>query len=111
MLLGEASFQNSTGSRVEIYRKVAGESAGKMTALSPGATSAPLTGTLLTIDVIREKVRYSYDLTNWLPTGVLVKDESPYQLKQVMDGDPGKTMLLVIQDSSGEKVAEFRPAG
>jgi hypothetical protein len=111
MMLGEASFKNSTGGSVEIFRKLAGEPAGEMTALRPGGTSASLTGTLLTIDVIREKVRYTYDLTRWQPAGALVKDESPYQLKQVMDSDPGRTLVLFIQDDSGDKVGEFRPAG
>jgi hypothetical protein len=75
-----------------------------------GTTTAALHGTLLTVDILREEGRLSYDLTAYLPNGLWVEDESPYGLLQVL-GTDGVTLELVVRDNSNVVVDSFRPAG
>ena len=109
MKLGRASFRNDTGQRAEIYVFPPNSHAAQVTVLNPRATSPALTGRLLNIDVTRGDTLYSYDLTGFLPDGLLVEDESPYRLTQVLDNDH-RTLVLGIYDNEGQLVGEFAPA-
>jgi hypothetical protein len=106
--LGAVTMLNQTGALAEVYTML--QSRTNVTTLNPGTLSGALNGSLLNIDLIRAGVRYSYDLTRFMPNGVLVAAESPYQLQQVLDHD-GRTLVLVISDNTGEEVGSFRPAG
>jgi hypothetical protein len=105
--LGGVSFTNSSGGDVEVYTSQGFK--GTVTDIAPFKTSGPLSGKLLTIDVVRSGQRYSYDLTPFQPKGLLVEDESPYTLKQVL-GTDGKTLELVISDNSNSIVGSIRPS-
>lgn len=109
MNLGRVTFQNATGQPVSIY--VVDPTTQQVPAvdLNPGATSAQLTGRLLNIDVTRGGALYSYDLIGYLPNGLLVEDESPYRLTQVLATDH-QTLVLGIYDNEGQLVGEFDPA-
>ncbi len=82
---------------------------GTATNLAAWQTSPALNGTLMTVDVVHPGARYSYDLSRWLPNGVLVSDESPYRLAQVIGRD-GRTLELAISDNHGALVGTFKPA-
>ncbi|MGV1009985.1 MAG: hypothetical protein ACOYBY_15470 [Dermatophilaceae bacterium] len=110
VMLGEVSFKNNTGNQVELFYKVPGQSQGKEVDIAPFKTSDPVSGTLLTIDVVSKTQRWSYDFTGYQPNGLWVKDESPYTLLHVL-GHNGKTMELVVRDNEGDTVADFIPAG
>lgn len=105
-LLGGASFINQTGSQAEVCTWFNNQP--HYTLLSVGQTSAALNGRLMHIDVLTRQARYSYDLTQFMPNGLLVQDESPYKLKQILDGN---TLKLYIQDVHGGYVGSFSPAG
>ncbi len=106
--LGGVTFSNSTGAPVEI---VVGDGHGGRVVRVEGARTSPvLNGRLRTIDVLREDGRFSYDMVPFWPNGLLVSDESPYQLRQVLDHD-GVTLLLLIRDNTGADVVEVHPAG
>lgn len=106
--LGGVSFRNQTGGAVEVYSMLNRHTT--VTDIAPVATSGAISGTLLNIDVVRQGTRYSYDLANFMPNGLLVEDESPYGLKQVLGAD-SRTLELVITDNTGAIVGSFRPAG
>jgi len=110
VMLGEVTFKNGSGNQVELFYKVPGQNQAKEVDIPPFKTSDPLSGTLLTIDVVSKTQRWSYDLTGYQPNGLWVKDESPYTLLQVL-GHNGKTMELVVRDNAGDTVADFVPAG
>lgn len=103
--LGAVSFINQTGTQAEICNWINNQP--NYTVLNTGQVSPALNGTLMHIDVLTRQFRYAYDLTNFLPNGLLVQDESPYKLKQILDGN---TLKLYIQDVHGGYVASFNPA-
>lgn len=110
MRLGKVRFLNSTGSPVQIFYKKAGAFSGGTEDLRTGATTAALDGVLLTIDVVSPNGRLSYDFTGLLPNGLLVEDESPYDLRLAL-GHDSTTMELVMRDNTGDEVGSYAPAG
>lgn len=110
MRLGKASFHNSTGRQVQIFLKDPGTFSGTTADLPAGATTAALEGTLLTMDVVGGAARLSYDFSAYLPNGLWVEDESPYDLLLALGSD-SKTMELVVRDNTGDEVGSFAPAG
>lgn len=105
--LGGVSFSNQTGGAVEVYSSEGFQ--GRTVQIPAFGTSGPISGRLLTIDVVRQGERTSYDMANFWPNGLLVEDESPYFLKQVLDRD-GRTQVLVITDNRHQEVGTVRPA-
>ena len=105
--LGGVSFTNRAGFPMDIFT-MAGQ-AGTHTPLAAWQTSAALNGTLLTVDVVHPNQRYSYDMSRFLPNGLLVSDESPYRLAQVIGRD-GRTLELTISDRNGGLVGSVKPA-
>lgn len=109
MQMANVSFKNSMAADVQIFYKLQGRMAGDCIELAALATSPVISGTLLTIDFVYQGERTSYDFTRYLPKGLWVEQESPYDLTFVIDKDR-KTKLLLIRDNRKRKVDEFRPA-
>jgi hypothetical protein len=111
MNLAQATFYNDTGFIAQIFTKTPDKMAGRSEDVPPHRTSTVLSGPLLTIDFQRpnDVVSFvSFDFTTYLPNGLWVEDESPYQLTLLADGDGNHSLL--VRDSVGSKVDEFRPA-
>lgn len=105
--LGGVSFTNRAGFPMDIFT-MAGQT-GTHTPLAAWQTSPALNGTLLTVDVVHPNQRYSYDMGRFLPNGLLVSDESPYRLAQVIGRD-GRTLELTVTDKDGGLVGSVKPA-
>lgn len=73
--------------------------------LAIGQTSPRLDGVLRTIDIVTDQ-RRSYDLLGYHQPLILVTDESPYRIHQVIaDGH----VVLQLRDNAGELVLQRRP--
>lgn len=105
--LAGVSFINRTGFAAQLFTMY--QQHGTATNLAAWQTSPALNGTLMTVDVVHPSTRYSYDISRWLPNGVLVSAESPYRLAQVIGRD-GRTLELTISDKDGTLVGSFKPA-
>ena len=107
VMLAHVQFTNKTGGAATVYYKRPGQCSGATQDIPANATSAAIEGILLTIDFHRGDEHYSVDFSQYLPKGLSVKDESPYQLKSV--AHEGR-IALDVTDNRNRVVDTFETA-